>query len=153
MSLIYCLGLVVSLAQTGACTTPISNASQCSIQFTKDTLALAKRNVAEGRAVLLDVRSQQEWDRGHIEGSILLPYDSLNRNPNQKTLAKKLPEKKILYTFCVSGRRATIAARKLGQLGYSVRILKPGIDAMLEAGFKKAKVKSVQNEAIHPRVQ
>jgi rhodanese-related sulfurtransferase len=110
---------------------------------------VAKRNIAERRAVLLDVRSQQEWDRGHIEGSILLPYDSLGKNPDQKMLAKKLPKKKILYMFCVSGRRATIAASKLEQLGYTVRVLRPGFDALLEAGFKKAKAVTIHKEGRH----
>lgn len=145
MSLISCLAVVSLLAQTEARPTPASNEARYSIEFTKDTLAVVEKNVAEGKAVLVDVRSQQEWNRGHIDGSIFLPVDSLRKKPDPKMLAKKLPKNKktILYTFCVVGMRAKTAAIKLGQAGYTVRALKPGYDELLEAGFKKARDEQV----------
>jgi SAM-dependent methyltransferase len=54
-----------------------------------------------------------------------------------KALAKVLPEKKILYTFCVVGMRAKTAAYALEKHGYTVLALKPGYDDLLKAGFKK----------------
>jgi hypothetical protein len=54
-------------------------------------------------------------------------------------LAKTLPKKKVLYTFCVVGMRAKTAAYELGKHGYAVRAVKPGYDEFLEAGFKKGK--------------
>jgi rhodanese-related sulfurtransferase len=53
-------------------------------------------------------------------------------------LAKKLPNDKILYTFCVVGMRAKTAAHVLQQHGYVVRALKPGYNELIAAGFKKA---------------
>jgi rhodanese-related sulfurtransferase len=139
MSAIYCLAVVTLLAQNEARPVPASNEARYKVEFTKDTLAMVKRNVVEEKAVLVDVRSQSEWDRGHIEGSIFLPIDSLRKKPDPKMLAKKLPKKKVLYTFCVVGMRAKAAAIKLEQQGYTVRALKPGYEELLEAGFKKAK--------------
>ena len=141
MSIAYCLALVALLAQNEARSAPASNEARRTIEHTKDTLALVKRNVAEGKAVLVDVRGVQEWNKGHIDGSIFLPVDSLRKKPDPKMLAKKLPKNKktILYTFCVVGMRAKTAAIKLEQQGYTVRALKPGYDELLEAGFKKAK--------------
>lgn len=138
MSLLF-FAMLAQFAQNAARPTPASNEARYSIEFTKDTLAVVKKNVAEGKAVLVDVRSQQEWNRGHIDGSIFLPVDSLRKKPDPKMLAKKLPKKTILYTFCVVGMRAKTAAIKLEQQGYTVRALKPGYDELLEAGFKKAK--------------
>lgn len=102
---------------------------------------VVQENVAKGKAVLVDVRSQEEWNKGHIEGSIFLPVTSLQKHSlDPKKLAKTLPakqEKKILYTFCVVGMRAKAAARVLEQQGYTVRALKPGYDELIKAGFKK----------------
>lgn len=109
------------------------------IEFTKDTLEVVKANVAKKKAVLVDVRSQEEWNKGHIEGAIFLPVDSLRKDVDPKMLAKTLPKDKLLYTFCVVGMRAKAAATKLEKYGYTVRALKPGYDDLVKAGFKKGK--------------
>ena len=116
-------------------------AERITIEFTKDSLEVVQENVAKKRAVLVDVRSQEEWNKGHIEGSIFLPMTSLRKGGDPKEIAKKLPKKKILYTFCVVGMRAKAAAKVLVQQGYTIRALKPGYDELLEAGFEKGKDK------------
>lgn len=133
MPLVHFVGcLVVTLIlATGVERTPID--------FTKDTLEVVKTNVAKKKAVLVDVRSQEEWDKGRLEGSIFLPVDSLRKNVDPKMLAKKLPKDRILYTFCVVGMRAKAAATKLEKYGYTVRALKPGYEDLVKAGFKKGK--------------
>ena len=107
------------------------------IEFTKDTLEVVKANVAKKKAVLVDVRSLEEWKKGHIEGSIFLPVESLRKDVDPKMLAKKLPKDKILYSFCVVGMRAKAAATKLEKYGYTVHALKPGYNELVKAGFKK----------------
>ena len=114
-------------------------AARNEIEFTKDTFAAVKKNVAEGKAVLVDVRSQEEWNKGHIEGSIFIPVDSLRKNVDEKKLAKVLPKNKIVYTFCVVGMRAKATAVKLEKYGYNVRPLKPGYDELIKAGFPNGK--------------
>jgi rhodanese-related sulfurtransferase len=108
------------------------------IEHTKDSLAVIMKNVDGGKAVLVDVRSIEEWNDGHLEGSIFLPVTSLRKGGDPKMLAKTLPKKKILYTFCVVGMRAKTAAYELGKHGYTVRPVKPGYEEFLKAGFKKA---------------
>lgn len=127
-----------------------SNEARRTIEFTEDSLEVVKKKIEKKKAVLVDVRSPMEWNKGHIEGSIFLPVDSLRKNVDPKMLAKKLPKKKTLYTFCVVGMRAKMAAKRLEQHGYDVRPLKPGYDELLEAGFKKGKVKPlVERSARH----
>ena len=116
---------------------PISLAS--AIAPTKDSLAVVRKNVERERAVLVDVREKAEWDKGHIKDSVLLPLSALKKGLDKKKLEEKLPEKKVLYTFCVVGKRAVTAGGILKELGYEVRPLKPGYKQLLEAGFKKAK--------------
>lgn len=105
---------------------------------TKDSLETVKKNVTEEKAVLVDVREKKEWDEGHIEGSIFLPISALKKGLSTEDLAKTLPEDRILYTFCVVGKRAITAGTILEKHGYEVRALRPGYKELVRAGFKKA---------------
>jgi len=107
-------------------------------EITKDSLATVKKNVAEKKAVLVDVREKSEWDEGHLAESIFLPLSALKKGVNKEQLAKRLPKDRILYTFCVVGKRAVTAGNILEKFGYEVRPLKPGYKELLRAGFKKA---------------
>jgi peptide-methionine (S)-S-oxide reductase len=114
-----------------------AESGRSNIEFTKDSLAVVKKNVADDKAVLVDVRSQEEWNRGSVEGSIFLPDTSLRKNVDPRYLAEKLPEDKIIYTFCVVGMRAKRVGRILENHGYTVRVLRPGYEDLIKAGFKK----------------
>jgi rhodanese-related sulfurtransferase len=141
MSWLQCAALALIALQASA-------DSRQTIQFTKDSLEAVKKNVAAGKAVLVDVRSKEEWEKGHLEGSIFLPVTSLRKHSlDVKAVAKTLPKKeekkepKILYTFCVVGMRAKEAGAVLEKLGYQVRVLKPGYEELVKAGFKRAEKK------------
>ena len=110
-------------------------------EITRDTMDTVKKNVAEKKAVLVDVREKSEWDEGHIEGSFFLPLSALKKGVKKEQLAKAIPEDRILYTFCVVGKRAVTAGNILEDFGYEVRALKPGYKELVRAGFKKAERK------------
>jgi rhodanese-related sulfurtransferase len=115
-------------------------ASLVAAEFTEDSLKAVRENVAREKAVLVDVRSKEEWDKGHLEGSFFLPVTALvDENADLEKLTEKLPRKKTLYTFCVVGIRAEAAGEVLSEQGYEVRVLEPGYKQLLKAGFKKAK--------------
>jgi rhodanese-related sulfurtransferase len=66
-------------------------------------------------AVLLDVRTAEEFNAGHIAGAKLLPYDEINA----KTAARNITAKNtVIIVYCRSGRRSAIAAASLRELGY-----------------------------------
>lgn len=134
----YCLVLLLTLS-----------AQLRAIDFTDDSLAVVKKNISDKKAVLVDVRSQDEWDKGHIENAILLPITTLEEVPPAK-LAKLLPKKKVLYTHCVIGMRAEAAGEILTEQGYTVRVLKPGYKELIAAGFKQAKQEKVVREGLEP---
>lgn len=116
---------------------PRKIASRTPVEFTNDTLAEIKLNVDEGKAVLVDVRSQEEWSKGHLKTSIFLPVTSLQKHSlDRNKVAETLPKDKVIYTFCVVGMRAKAAAKALSQFGYDARPLKPGYDELHRAGFK-----------------
>ena len=116
-----------------------ANSPRSKVEWTKDTLEVVKQNIEKEKAVLVDVRSEQEWNKGHIEGAIFLPVTSLQSKGNDpKQLEKKLPKDKTIYTYCVVGMRAKSAAYSLEQAGFNVQALKSGYEELLKAGFKKA---------------
>ena len=107
-------------------------------EHTKDTPAEVKKAVADGKAVLLDVREQSEWDAGHLKDAKHLPLSALRGNVKADDVAKVAPKGAIVYCHCASGVRCLKAADALKQLGYDVRPLKPGYADLLKAGFAPA---------------
>lgn len=65
------------------------------------------------RAVLLDVRTRDEFEGGTIPGAINMPVDSLRAE------MVNLPKNKPLYVFCQIGLRGYIASRILTQSGFT----------------------------------
>lgn len=85
-------------------------------KFKSITAEEAKEIMAEQTGfVILDVRTQSEFDTGHIEGAILLPLDEI------KTKAKDilLDKNQLILVYCRSGNRSRTAANELVQLGYT----------------------------------
>jgi len=105
---------------------------------TKDTLADVKKNFDAGKAIILDVREQNEWDAGHLKGAILMPRSKLTVDSELAGLLKQLPKDKVIYTHCRAGGRALDCGEILKKHGYDVRPLKPGYDDLIKAGFEKA---------------
>jgi len=102
---------------------------------TTDSLTEVRKNVADRKAVLVDVRETVEWNSGRIAGAISLPFMEIERRKIAPAVLAKLPKDRILYTYCVVGMRSKKAAGILERQGYQVRALKPGYDDLLKAGF------------------
>lgn len=65
--------------------------------------------------ILLDVRTQEEFESGHIPGAICIPNETIGDGE-----IKELPDKdQLILVYCRSGRRSREAAEKLAQLGYT----------------------------------
>ena len=64
--------------------------------------------------ILLDVRNQDEYDSGHISGSLLIPVGEL------ESRLSELPDKNAeIIVFCRSGRRSANASGILQNNGYA----------------------------------
>jgi phage shock protein E len=109
------------------------------LTHTKDALADVKKNVEAGKAVIVDVREQNEWDEVHLKGAIHVPKSKLDAGVGLEELLKKVPKDKVVYTHCRAGRRALACGEILKKQGYDVRPLKPGIQELLDAGFEAEK--------------
>lgn len=65
--------------------------------------------------VILDVRSQEEYDEGHIENAILIPHDEISDRAEDE-----LPDKnQTILVYCRSGNRSKVASKALAGLGYT----------------------------------
>lgn len=105
---------------------------------TKDSLETVKKNIADEKAVLVDVRELDEWNAGHIDRAVFAPLSKLADDKESPAVKAKLPKDKILYFHCKSGGRCRIAADILKKEGLDIRPLKPGYTELIKAGFKKA---------------
>ena len=70
---------------------------------------------SESGYIIIDARTQEEYDEGHIPGAILIPeYEIADRAD------KELPDKdQLILVYCRSGRRSKIAAEELVKIGYT----------------------------------
>ena len=65
--------------------------------------------------IILDTRTQEEYDQGHIPGAILIPYDEVL----EKAEGILTEKDQLILVYCRSGRRSKIAADDLVKLGYT----------------------------------
>ena len=65
--------------------------------------------------IILDVRTQEEYDEGHVPGAILIPNTEIENRAEEE-----LPDKaQLILVYCRSGRRSKLAAQILADLGYT----------------------------------
>ena len=65
--------------------------------------------------IILDVRTIEEYNDGHIPGAICIPNETIDEN-----VVNKLPNKEqLILIYCRSGNRSKQAAEKLQKLGYT----------------------------------
>lgn len=65
------------------------------------------------KAILLDVRTKEEYESGHIENSENIPLQQID-----KVLAKVTDKNTPLFVYCQSGARSSSATSALKQMGY-----------------------------------
>ena len=65
--------------------------------------------------IILDVRTQEEYDEGHIPGAIVISHEEIAEKA-EKMLTDK---DQLILVYCRSGRRSKIAAEALAELGYT----------------------------------
>ena len=65
--------------------------------------------------IILDVRTQDEFDETHIPGAILIPHDEITEKAEDLLTDKD----QLILVYCRSGRRSKLAAEALVELGYT----------------------------------
>ena len=65
--------------------------------------------------IILDVRTQEEYDEGHIPGAIVISHEEIAEKAEEVLTDKD----QLILVYCRSGRRSKIAAEALVELGYT----------------------------------
>ena len=89
--------------------------------------ALAHRLVAEG-ALLLDVRTPDEYADRHIDGALNFPVDELSSRADDLAKLSGNDRKKPIVVYCGTGKRAARAKALLTSQGYEAVTNLGGID-------------------------
>ena len=72
-------------------------------------------NVDMNTAILLDVRSPEEYASGYLQGARNIPHDQIGAE-----IAAVVPDKTVqIILYCRSGRRANTALETLSTMGYT----------------------------------
>jgi queuine tRNA-ribosyltransferase len=88
----------------------------------------ARRLVADG-AQLLDVRSDHEWDAGHIEGATHIDL------PELPARVEEIDKDRTVVVYCRTGNRSDMAVAALADGGYDVAKMEEGLVGWSEAGL------------------
>lgn len=84
-------------------------------EYKKITAAQAKALMDAGNVIVLDVRTQSEFDQGHIKDAVLLPNTDVAARA-----ATVLPDKNAkILVYCRSGNRSASASKELIAMGYT----------------------------------
>ena len=95
-----------------------------------------KRLAAGEKFMLVDVREDSEWARGHLPGAIHLGKGIIERDIEQAVPEKSTP----LVLYCGGGFRSALAADNLQKMGYTNCIsMGGGWRAWTDAGFPTEK--------------
>ncbi len=100
---------IAYLASQNSSTSNEQNSSQKASAY--DTI----QKELDAGALLIDVRTQEEFDTGHIKNAVLFPLQDIEQGklPTEDKTTK-------LYVYCRSGNRSAQATRILEKAGYTV---------------------------------
>jgi hydroxyacylglutathione hydrolase len=86
---------------------------------------------SDGGVQILDARERDEWDGGHIPGSVHMPYHDLHELPDG------IDAEQPVAAICASGQRASLAASLLKRHGARevVHVVDGGVGTWRRAGW------------------
>jgi phage shock protein E len=78
---------------------------------------------------LIDVRTNEEFNSGHLENSLNIPYEQITQKISELTQNKG----DLIVLYCRSGRRSGIAKSNLDKLGYLNVVNAGGYDELIRS--------------------
>ncbi|MEL7569556.1 MAG: rhodanese-like domain-containing protein [Eubacteriaceae bacterium] len=74
----------------------------------------AKEMIDSFDVVIIDVRTEEEFDKGHIKNAVLIPHYELHEKVNEIVSDKN----KTILIYCQNGIRSSAAEKLLMYIGY-----------------------------------
>ena len=95
-----------------------------------------RRTDAGEKLLLVDVREDNEWAKGHLPGAV-----HLGRGIIERDIEQRIPDANLkLVLYCGGGFRSALVAENLQKMGYhNVESMDGGWKGWLEAGFPIAR--------------
>ena len=120
------IALAISLISLAGCST------SSSVSVTNVDAADFLSQISSGEVIVLDVRTPEEFNAGHLSGAVNLDVQS----GQFETELSKLDKAATYAIYCRSGRRSTIAAEKMANDGFTniVNFNQGGFAELAQAG-------------------
>lgn len=78
-------------------------------------VAETQQRIGSGKAILIDVREESEWEAGHARGALHLGKGVIERD-----IEERVPDKnRELILYCGGGFRSALSADNLQKMGYT----------------------------------
>ena len=75
----------------------------------------ARRKLESGKAKLIDVREESEWEAGHARGA-----QHMGKGVIERDIEQRVPDKTVeLILYCGGGFRSALSADNLQKMGYT----------------------------------
>ena len=128
----FIVGTILLLAILSGCVKP--NNPPEDGKYTNVTVAEGKKMINGGGIYILDVRTKEEYDAGHINGSVLIPLQEIGKRYNE------IPRDKKILVYCRTGHRSAQASEMLVKNGFEqVYNMMGGITEWTKAGYEVIK--------------
>lgn len=85
--------------------------------------------IKDGNAIFIDVRSAEEFAKGHAKGFINIPLDEIAQD------ISRVPKADTIYFICHSGGRSLLATKLAISHGLNAGNIEDGFSAWQKAGF------------------
>jgi len=108
----------------------VSNKNGVDVSYTDVSVHEAKDMLDEGNVFLLDVRTESEFNSGHLEGAVNIEVSQLGSRLDE------VPADEVILVYCRTGVRSVRASKTLVNAGYTdVYNMQGGITAWMSAGY------------------
>jgi rhodanese-related sulfurtransferase len=115
LTAVFLIGASACSSNQETVTESATGGESSAMAYKKISAEEAKTMIDAGNVIILDVRTQEEYDAGHIEGALRLESADFG-----KKAATVLPDKAAtILVYCRSGNRSKTAAKLLLELGYT----------------------------------
>lgn len=112
--------------QFGTAKDPVNLAGMIAANVMRGDIALAHwEDIHNTEALILDVRTPEEFKRDQVEGALNMPLDEIRDRMNE------LPRDREIWTYCFVGQRSYYATRALTQYGFNVKNVSGGFKTFL----------------------
>lgn len=127
--------MVISLVLTSALPAFAQNepaqTQEIKLPISTEEAAAVLKNVKKNNAILVDVRTLEEYEAGHLEFSKNIDFKS----DNFKSLVSKLDRNKTIYLYCRSGNRSGKALEIVKTLGFKSTFNIGGLEDLQAKGL------------------